>query len=129
MGEHIDAREVHDLVKILAQAPDVAPAEARKVVIKGAVNIKADARRRASGLAHAPAYPRAITYDSHVTPGGAWAEIGPDKNLRQGALGNILEHGTRKNAPIPHMGPAGDAEAPRFARAMEDLAEQATGLQ
>lgn len=125
MPESLDAREVYELVQIIGRAPGVATADARKAVARGALNIKRDAQRRVSDIAHAPAYPRAITYDSHETPTGGWAEIGPDKNRRQGALGNILEHGTRKNAPIPHMGPAGQAEEPRLARALQDLGAKA----
>jgi hypothetical protein len=120
-----DTDEVREFADVLAHAADVALAEARKVVQKGALNIKTDARRRASGLRHAPAYPSSITYDSHETASGGWAEIGPDKGRRQGALGNILEYGTPKNAPIPHMRPAAEAELPKFAKAMEDLAVKA----
>jgi hypothetical protein len=121
----LDGHEVVVLADDLDQAAGVALADVRAVVAKGALNIKRDAARRSSGLAHAPAYPRSITYDSHETRTGAWAEIGPDKDKRQGALGNILEYGTKKNAPIPHLGPAGEAEEPRFARAMESLVAKA----
>lgn len=117
-----DTDEVAAYADILVNAAGVAPAEARKVVAKGALNIKTGARRRVSGLAHAPAYPNAITYDSHETPGGGWAEIGPDKDKRQGALGNILEYGTIKNAPVPHMAPEAEAELPKFEKAMLALA-------
>lgn len=123
-----DTAEVAEVADILVKAAGVAVEEARKVVAKGALNIKQDAQRRISGLAHAPAYPRSITYDSHETRLAAWAEIGPDKNKRQGALGNILEYGTIKNAPHPHMRPAAEAEQPRFGKAMEDLAVKALGL-
>ena len=51
--------------------------------------------------------------------------VGPDKAKRQGALGNILEFGTRKNPPVPHLGPAAEAEEPRFASAMQELAAKA----
>lgn len=117
--------DTHDLLKLsvdLDRAARVAPVEARKVVAKGALNIKNDARRRITGHPHAPAYPNSITYDTGATPLGAWAEIGPDKDRRQGALGNILEFGTIKNSPIPHMAPAAETEEPKFAKAMEDLA-------
>jgi hypothetical protein len=113
-----------DVARWVAKLDDVtsqAPAEVTKVVGRGALNIKNDARRRATGIRHAPAYPSAITYDQWQGLRGPAAEIGPDKDRRQGALGNILEYGTVKNAPIPHMGPAGAAEAPRFERALEDL--------
>lgn len=125
MKLRFDTSEVADLADVLVNTADVAPVQARKVVAKGALNIKRDAQRRTSGLAHAPAYPRSITYDSHETPTGGWAEIGPDKTRRQGALGNILEFGTVKNAPIPHMLPAAEAERPKFEKAMEDLAAKA----
>ena len=109
------------LDKIVSQSP----AEAAKVVEKGALNIKNAARRRASGIRHAPAYPSSITYDMSEGFRGPEAEIGPDKQKRQGALGNILEYGTTKNAPIPHIAPSADEELPRFERAMEDLAVKA----
>ena len=99
----------------------MAPAEVRKVVQKGALNIKTDARKRITGLRHAPFYPLAIGYDSKETPTGASAEIGPDKEKKQGDLGNILELGTPKNAPRPHLVPALAAEGPRFERALEAL--------
>lgn len=124
--------DTHELVA-LAKGFDNATggpalAQVRAVVAKGALNIKNDAAARASGIAHAPAYPRSITYDMHFSLSGPSAEIGPDKSRRQGALGNILEYGTSKNAPRPHMGPAANAEEPKFAKALEDLAVKATGL-
>lgn len=121
--------ELKQVMDSINRASAIAPAEAAKVVTKGAVNIKADARRLASGIKHAPAYPLAIDFDPvHVNPIGASTTVGPDKDKRQGALGNILEYGTSKNAPIPHMMPAAELEEPRFAKAMEDLAVKALGL-
>lgn len=127
MSIRFDSSEVRGVAEVFADASKVAPAEARKVVSKGALNIKNDARRRASGIAHAPAYPNSITYDTQQTATGASAEIGPDKSRRQGALGNVLEYGTVKNAPIPHHAPAAEAERPRFEKAMEDAAAKALG--
>jgi hypothetical protein len=124
----IDAREVTALADAVIKASGPAMASVSKVVAKGALNIKTDAARRASGIRHAPAYPRSISYDLHQSMRGPAADIGPDKDRRQGALGNILEYGTIKNAPIPHIRPAADAEEPRFVRAMEDLAVKALGL-
>lgn len=127
MAENIraDASEVHDLAKVLANAAGVAPATARAIVKRGAQQIKMDAQRRVTGLKHAPAYPRAITYDTHETLTSAWAEIGPDKDKRQGALGNLLEFGSPTSAPHPHMAPAAAAEEPKFAKAIEDAAAKA----
>ncbi|WP_045746391.1 hypothetical protein [Actinoplanes rectilineatus] len=116
-----DTSEVRGLAEHLIRIADAAPADVRQVVAKGCLNIKTDARRRVEGLAHAPHYPRSITYETAQTPTGATGEVGPDKERRQGALGNLIEHGSINNPPKPHMGPAGEAEAPRFARALVDL--------
>lgn len=121
-----DAHELTAFAADLGKAAAIAPAEAAKVVTKGAVNIKADARRRVSGMPHIPAYPRSITFDAvRVTRLGATTEIGPDKERRQGKLGNILEYGSPKRPPVPHLSPAAEAEEPRFRKAMEDLAVKA----
>lgn len=130
-----DTSEVAEVAEIIGHAAGVAPAESRKALAKGALNIKTDARRRSSGIAHAPLYPYTITYDSHETPGGGWAEVGPDKDKKVGGgphqtpgnLGGLFEYGGPRSAPIPHMLPAGEAEAPKFARAMEDLAVSMLG--
>lgn len=94
---------------------------AAAVVAKGALNVKNEARQMASGLRHAPAYPASITYD--IAGNGLSAEIGPDKDKRQGALGNILEYGTSKNAPHAHLGPALDREGPAFEKALGDIVD------
>ncbi|MEU4399778.1 hypothetical protein [Micromonospora orduensis] len=112
---------LNELRAVLESAADDAVDEGRKVVSKGALNIKKDARRFASGIAHAPAYPSAIGYDVRTAGTTVSAEIGPDKAKRQGALGNILEYGTVKNAPYAHLGPALDIESPRFVAAVEQL--------
>jgi hypothetical protein len=105
----------------LQRAVDEAAGETKKVVSKGALNIKRDAKARWSGLRHAPALPGAVTYDVESSGSGASAEIGPDKGRPQGALGNLLEYGSVNNAPIPALSPALDAEEPRFTAAMEEL--------
>jgi hypothetical protein len=129
MAEFV-APELRKLVADFEAAAQIAPVEARKVVAKGAFNIKKDAQGRVAGIAHAPLYGRTITYDSHETPAGGWAEIGPDKEKQVGGgkhhtpgnLGHLFEFGGPRNAPIPHMAPAARAEEPKFAKAMEDLA-------
>lgn len=123
-----DTAEVAAVADILVHAADVATTEARKVVAKGALNIKTDARRRVSGLAHIPSYPNSITYDTVELASSATAEIGPDKSKRQGSLGNILEYGSPKRAPIPHMLPAAETELPKFEAAMNALAVKALDL-
>lgn len=92
------------------------------VVARSAGNIVKGARRRVSGLAHAPAYPASIGFDQFHTPGTSQARIGPDKDKRQGDLGNILNYGTIKNAPIPHLDPALTDEIVPFSAALEEAA-------
>lgn len=114
-----------DLAEALADSPD----EVRKVLQKGALNIKNDARARVAGIAHAPRYPYTITYDTSTKGPRSEAEIGPDPDKEVGGgphrtpgnLGAILEYGSVNNAPVPHLGPALDAERPRFERALSDL--------
>jgi hypothetical protein len=114
-----------------ALAADLAGAPARlaelvpPVVSKGALNVKNDWRANASGNKHAPHYPASITYDLHGDATSIEAEIGPDKNLKQGPLGNILEFGTSKNPPHLDGARALAAEEPRFIAACEAVAEQA----
>lgn len=119
--------KLDELAGALKSAGILAPTAARVQVQRSALAIKTDARHRVSGRAHIPAYPFAITYDTALTLYGATAEIGPDKEKAQGALGNILEYGGTRSAPIPHMEPAGDAEEPKFVLAMEALAIKALG--
>ncbi|MBX6358155.1 MAG: hypothetical protein IRZ05_20190 [Micromonosporaceae bacterium] len=122
MTLRIDHGDIDRWVIKLDKAVSAVPDEAAKVVEKGALNIKNGARKRISGLKHAPAYPRSIGYDIGWDLRGPVAEIGPDKNKRQGALGNILEFGSPTSAPHPHIRPALDEELPRYEKAMEDLA-------
>ena len=114
---------LNDLHAVLQDAGrDVVP-EAKKVLVRAAFNIKKDAQRKVSGIRHAPAYPRAITYDTRWVGATGRAEIGPDKDRRQGALGNILEYGTVNNAPHAHLGPALDYEGPNFEHYVGQLGE------
>lgn len=109
------------LARDLLVATKAVPAETRRVVQRGALNIKRDWQEAWSGLSHAPSLASAVTYDTKETAAGGEAEIGPDKGRRQGALGNLIEFGSVNNGPIPGGGPALMAEAPRFEQAMFDL--------
>lgn len=109
------------LIRDLEQAPDVARKGVRPVVAKGCLNIKTATQRRWTGLSNAPALARAVTYDTHLTPTGAWGEVGPDKAKRQGDLGNLIEYGSVNNPPRPGLAPSLAEEDPRFGKALEDL--------
>jgi hypothetical protein len=124
-----DTHEVTAWADAINKASAPALKDITAVVGRGALNIKKDAARRSSGLRHAPAYPRSITYDVHSSLRGPSADIGPDKNRRQGALGNLIEYGSINTAPHPHLRPAADAEEPRFAKAIEAVVEKALGIE
>jgi hypothetical protein len=87
--------------------------------------VRDDARNRIKGHKYLPAYPYSITYDTKVTAEGVEGEIGPDKGRPQGPLGNIIEYGTSKNAPLPHLGPALDANAEDLVAGVEIAVRQA----
>lgn len=118
-----DISGLTELVADLTAAPGKAQRQVDGVVRKGAVNVKNDAQRLISGLRHAPMYPASIGFDAKWERGAYVAEIGPDKDKPQGALGNLLEYGSANNAPLAHLGPALDIEGPKFEKAMSDLAD------
>lgn len=119
----IDIDGLNELVADLRDAPGKAQRKVDGVVRKGALNVRDDARRLISGLRHAPLYPLSIGFDAGWKGATYEAEIGPDKDKPQGALGNLLEFGSAKNGPLAHLGPALDLEGPRFEKAMEDLGD------
>lgn len=126
---HFDGKELTALVRDLERATLAAPIEAAAIVTKGATNIKRDARQRVSGLPHLPAYPYSIGFDPpRATRMQVSTEIGPDKDKRQGALGNVIEYGSPSRPPVPHLGPAAEAEEPRFARAVDEFMAKALDL-
>lgn len=98
----------------------------RKAVQVTCGKVKSNARSRISGYRHLPAYPYSITYDTKVLPDSIEGEIGPDKGLSQGPLGNIIEFGTSRHAPIPHLGPALDDNVDDFLRGVDIAVTQAT---
>lgn len=99
----VDWSEFAVLAKDLEDVPKNAGKFIRKAVQRSAHVVRDGWRSRAEGMAHAPAFPSSITYDLKGFQGfGATvleAEIGPDKGRPQGALGNLIEFGSRNNAP------------------------------
>ena len=116
---------LHELKGVLDDAGDEIIPQGERLVGKGANNIKQDAKRRISGHPKLPGYPHTINYD--VTTKGTLidGEIGPDLDRGgQAPLGGFaeLEYGTPWSAPVPHLAPALEAEAPRFEKALGDFA-------
>lgn len=123
----VSASALNDLVAHLDEVPEDAHFYIRKAVQFTAFGIKKSAQEFAGGIAHAPHYPRSITYETkdRGVGKGVSAEIGPDKDRPQGALGNILEYGTVKNPPYAHLGPALDRWSPDFVEGLEKAAADA----
>lgn len=123
-----DASELNKLVADLGKAGPEALVLARKVIQKSSADIKRDAQ------VHAPRDParppkdpsrkvtgnlrNSITYETHLTAGGAKGEIGPTASY-----GVWLEEGTSQMPPRPYMGPALDRNTPPFVQAMEQIAD------
>jgi hypothetical protein len=132
----VDASDLSRLAAAIDESAATAQRDIRPVVQRGALNIKRGAQKRVAGIKSAPNYGRTITYDSHETPAGSWAEIGPETSKQVGGgvrrtpgnLGWLFEDGTPTSAPIPHMRPALEEEAPRFERALEAVVEKALDL-
>ncbi|GIG63612.1 hypothetical protein Lfu02_79840 [Longispora fulva] len=106
----------------LSRAASRALPETEAVVTRTAELVTQGWRARWAGIGHAPALPAAVGFDLYHLPGSVRARIGPDKNARQGALGNIFEYGTVNNPPIPGGAPSLDEQAPAFASALDALA-------
>lgn len=120
----IEAVGLDALIADLTAAPQEVQRRAAGSIERAATGVRDDARMFSSGLAHAPRYPRSITHEVifELATGTLRGVIGPDKDLPQGALGNLLEFGSAKNAPLAHLGPALDRHGPQFA---DDLADDA----
>lgn len=114
----VDVNQIQRVSRDLYRAGAAVQVQVRAVVARGALNVKNDWRANATASAgrHARLYPSSISYDLRHYPGGAIAEIGPDKGRPQGALGNLLEYGSSKNPPHMDGARAIAAEAPRFAQ-------------
>lgn len=100
----------------------------RSVTNMAGLRVKTDWRRRWAGLSHAPSLGDAVTYDLKSRGLAIHeVEIGPDKTRRQGALGNLIEFGSRNNPPHPGGLPSALREEPRFERAAGRAGERAAG--
>jgi hypothetical protein len=100
----------------------------RAVAARGALNIKNAAKANILAQTtrkYVKQYPNSITYTVTQSSGSfVSAEIGPDKDKPQGALGNILEFGSPGRPPLPHLVPAWEAEREPFAQFMGAVGEQ-----
>ena len=111
-----------ELIAYLEHADERILPDGKRVVSKGALNIKNDWRRRWRGIAHAPRLPLSISYDLHEDEVSVWADIGPvDGPQLQGFLGPIIEYGGIHNAPQPGGLLSLQVEQPKYEAAIDAL--------
>lgn len=98
----------------------------RAIIQKGSQNIKTQSRQNVSQSApsHNAHAQYAITYETEIDVAArvVRGEIGYDKDKPGGALGNILEYGSRNNPPHRDIGRAFDVEIPRTEEAIALMA-------
>jgi hypothetical protein len=99
----VDTSEVAQLAADLGEVAASAGGLVRKALEVSARNIKDHWRDGLPSAGHAKRLRNAVTYDlKSAALSGATvleAEIGPDKDRKQGALGNLIEFGSINNPP------------------------------
>lgn len=115
--------EVHGADEIARdlQTADRLRKEFGKVVSKGALNIKNDLRDDAKSNGHYKHFHRSISYEK---TGELEAEIGPDKDKIQGALGNLLYFGRSDTAGVLDFEQPWQREVPKFQKALGDVGRE-----
>lgn len=96
-GFTVDTSELNQFAADLGKVPAVAGRFIRAAVEVSARRVKDEWRDETKGILGAPAFPYSIGYDvksAHLFGQTVvQAEIGPDKDRNQGALGNLIEYG------------------------------------
>ena len=124
---YLDVAEVVALAQGIAQVERRVVPAVERTTKKAALNIKKDAKARILAQVHkgyVKQYPNAITYEVETSGEVVTAEVGPDKDKRQGDLGNLLEYGTSERPPYPHLEPAFDGELDAYEQFMGDAGEK-----
>ncbi len=123
----IDARAVRELATDLGRAPAEALGEVRRVVQRGALNIKRDMQAEATGSRRLAGIAPSITYTTELLPDGITAEIGPEIGRAQGSLGFVAYEGTPTSGPVfPDPQGALDRESEAVARHIADAVARMT---
>lgn len=115
----VDTSELDQLVTDLDKVPAEVMPKFRKVLERGAVNVKNGMRADATGHPTFRYFPNSISYD---LKGELEAEIGPDKGRVQGALGNLLYFGTSKSGGVLDINGPLNREGQRLEDAAADVA-------
>lgn len=123
-GVSIDTSELQTLAADFGKASAGLLKDVDKVAKKAAQNIKDDLSAQAAASTHFRGMAGSISYERAYGLGSVGYEVGPDKDRRGGALGNIFFFGVPEGG-----GGTGDldaplaAEGPRFVKALSELAE------
>lgn len=120
MAGVVDTSQLDKLAADLEAVPDEVLPKLKKVVSKGALNVKNGMQADAADGASYRHFSRSIGYD--LTNGGLGATIGPNKEQIQGALGNLLYFGTSRTGGVLNINRPLDEEAPRFEQNLGDTA-------
>lgn len=107
----IDDSELKLLARAIAVSPQLSMQQIVATTYRAGKNIEREAKESAPKGGHVKNYARMITTSQTATPWSVEVEVGP-RQSGQGALGEILEFGTSRNAPHPHLMPAADNEIP-----------------
>ncbi|MEV8180329.1 hypothetical protein [Specibacter sp. NPDC078692] len=124
MSFDMDISEVSAVANGLGRIAARALPDVDAVLKKGAQNIKEGMAADASASQHFEPLAGSITYDSRYGMGRAQYEIGPDKSLRGGALGNIYYFGTSRGGGSGDLDKQLNLEAPRTLEFLEQLPGQ-----
>lgn len=122
-GFDLDFTEVYELAHQLGDVAQNAGHYIKDAQDESSLAIKERWAESVSGFPRAKHFHRSISYDWLSFQGfGATVlttEIGPDKGRRQGALGNLIEYGSVKNAPGQQGAAALKAEEAAFEKALD----------
>lgn len=119
--------ELRKLSENLGKVAGSAVKDVDAVVQKGALNVKKELAYSAVWSKHFKGMAGSISYDSHYLPGRVRYEVGPDKNRRGGALGNIAYFGTSRGGGTLDIEQPLRSEGPRLQGALADLAAKWAG--
>lgn len=123
-GMSIDTTEIVALARDIAGAAGRVTGEHRKVVSKGALNVKNVMRKDMAASRHFKGITRSIGYDMSGDNSFSEAQIGPSSEPGSpGNLANIAYFGgSRGGGTVRDPRGALEDEAPAFFKALEDLA-------
>ena len=120
MSVSMDFSEVTRLIADLGKAASGLIDDVDRVAQRSAENIKKDLNAQAAGSSFR-GMAGSVTYDRRWSRGAVEYEIGPDKDRRGGALGNIFFFGTSRGGGTGDLDRPLREEAPRLERALGDL--------